>query len=723
MKIRITVLLILLITITAFAKDKVTLEADKITSIDNTTSVAEGNVIVLYKDITLTADKIKFNRQTNEIEAFGNVTLIENETNFNASYIFLDMDNKTGKFKDSSGFYPPYTFIKAEYIEKISENRFILTNSQITSCDGETPDWSIKSRTAKFDKGEYVYVTHATFRLKDVPILYSPYFTWPVKEKRESGFLIPEFGTASSKGEFISPRYFWDIDVDKDATFGINYFSKIGTQYLAEFRYSKSKKENIYISGEYIHHTESETDKIDRWKFVNTSNIFLAKNLELKFDTNYVSDFRYERDFDDYSMYIDEDTDDDDDTTNKYINEIRLNYYTDIANISIRYRDDMEYADVTGGYKQSHIIRSPQLIIEKNNLSLGFLKFDYKADYNKLVSKTRYFYFADDTHDEDRTVDNNSHYERIHSRLKLYKPINAIIGTFTPAYTQYATKWFNMDSTYQVDNFQETSAASIRQDGDTIDRLIYKINLGFTFNEIYKRYKHFKHTIYNTYSYTFVPEVIQGNIPDLIEEDDIEARELHSFKMKNYFKGDTWSSKLEFTQQYDELLKENKFLPLRTKLKISLWDLLKEELDFEQDHYDNYTPYLKNKFSITFDKIYLSTEYIYDEDITSDDNNNITGTIGGKLYNFDIFISQTASMSSKNLALHPLYKYKNKTFKTEIKYTSGCWGLGINYKYKNYIKITNSGDNRESEHIYFLYVELKGLGSTDQQIFSNDTNF
>ena len=71
-----------------------------------------------------------------------------------------------------------------------------------------------------------------------VPILYLPYVTHPVNvETRESGLLLPVFGTSSTKGTIVGDSIYLVLNRSMDVTFGTQYFSKRGWSPSGEFRY------------------------------------------------------------------------------------------------------------------------------------------------------------------------------------------------------------------------------------------------------------------------------------------------------------------------------------------------------------------------------------------------------------------------------------------------------------------------------------------------------
>lgn len=701
-----------LISTPAKAEDKVTLEADSVTSQDNNTVIATGNVLILYKDMTLTADKVRFNKKENVARAWDNVTFKDKDNILHASYMKMDIDTKKGIIRDGKGFYKPYHYFTAQKIEKIGENDYILHNSRISSCSGDVPDWSFSSEKARINYGEYFKAGDATANIKNIPVLYFPYFIWPIKTKRESGFLVPSAGYSSEMGTFFTPKFFWDMGVDKDATFGLNYYSFRGVQYLSEFRYNKSKKEDIYLYGEYISDKDSEANKDTRWKIVNKSNVYLTDDIELRFNTEYVSDFRYKRDFDKYSMIPSEKKNNDDESENYYINEMRLNIYKPLVNLYIKYRDEMEYFDRQEGFSKSHLIKQPEITLEKNFIDAKLLYLDYHFDYNR-IKKTDMVY-----QNEEETSFKETKIKRYHGYINFYKPFNLKILTFTPHYRQYYTRWYDYSKQFDVTQSNEANLLKLDQNGNELERYIYNIGYKISFNEIYKNYKYFKHSIYNTIEYSQTPYLNQKGIPDFIEDDRIEDEKLYTYTLTNYLSAENWNFKQTFTQGYNVASDENQWEPLETKINFNYKNLAHAYLENHYNYEKNETEYMENRLRINYKPFYAQTEFIYDETV-ADENKNTTwqSSIGVNIKPFELaFVHESYKNMDK-------FSYNFKNFKTQeytakVIYNSDCWSLGFSYSEEEYEKVTKSGTNTNTEKTVYFIVRLKGLGGAQKEILS-----
>ncbi|MGC8768927.1 LPS-assembly protein LptD [Calditerrivibrio sp.] len=701
-------LILLLQTVLSFA-EKVTIESDKIYTIDNTT-YAEGSVLILYSDMVVTSDNATYFKDINVVELSGNVVYKDKENIIRGSFARINLDNKSGYFEKGKGFYAPWSYFSADKLEKLEGNTFLLDNATISACSGDVPDWSFSANKARIDLGQYFRAKHSFGNLKNVPVAYFPYFVWPIKKDRESGFLVPQFGFSSTKGLFITPKYFWAMDVDKDMTTGVNLFTNNGAMILNEFRYAVSKKENIHLIGEFIDDRDSEADKSSRWRLYGVGNKFIADNLEFKFNINYASDFRYKRDFKDYNM-VDKLPGMDPDK-NEYIAELRLNYYTKYSDLSIRYKDSMQYYDYTDNYRKDNLYQKPNIQAEKYGIDLRYIKLDYLADYNSVEKKSMTFY------SENNKTKNVFSYDRYNTKVKLYKPFNLKIATFTPFYTQYITYWRNFDYKLNKTDIQETSLHKIETDEDSANRYIYSIGYGLSLNEIYKNYTIFRHSIYNTFEYIQTPRLDQSALPNNIDYDQISQEKMYRYTMTNYFRSDNVSIKFEVIQGYDQTLNDDKFSPIHTKLNLTYAKWLSFDLENKYNYYTSKIDYYKKAATINYDNYYLSYTQSFDKAITSGDNENAGLKFGGKFEKFDFEVYKKLGSANNNFKFSP-FDLNSREFYLKILYKSECWNLGFLYKQDDYLDLTKTGSDKKREKVIFILLELKGIGGTQREVYRN----
>jgi LPS-assembly protein len=82
-------------------------------------------------------------------------------------------------------------------------------------------------------------LTNAVFRVKGVPMFYTPILYYPTKrDDRATGFLMPTYGSSSLRGQSIHNGFFWAINRSQDATILHDWFSKTGQGLGTEYRYN-----------------------------------------------------------------------------------------------------------------------------------------------------------------------------------------------------------------------------------------------------------------------------------------------------------------------------------------------------------------------------------------------------------------------------------------------------------------------------------------------------
>ena len=113
-----------------------------------------------------------------------------------------DFDDENGRFTDLTyGLTGSSANGRAESIELTNGSHSMLREMNYTTCPEEQPDWGIYARELEFRHEEGVgYARGAKLRFKNVPILWAPWFTFPLDDRRKTGFLYPSLGQNSDTG-------------------------------------------------------------------------------------------------------------------------------------------------------------------------------------------------------------------------------------------------------------------------------------------------------------------------------------------------------------------------------------------------------------------------------------------------------------------------------------------------------------------------------------------
>ncbi len=264
----------------------VSLEADQLTYDQATqTYRASGQVRLQRADVTLTAQEVVWDADSGEAVARGNVLLSDQEGLVEGEALSINLLTRQGRLEQGSVFLRERNFhLAGDEIEKLGEQTYRVTAGTFTTCDGEVPDWSFTARRVDVTLGEYARARHVFFRIRDIPVLYTPYLIYPVKTERESGFLTPRVGYSSRRGAQFSLAWYQVIDVHMDATFQADYLSRLGVGKGVEYRYLLGEDNQGILHG---YHLAGIGDFADRaafdWRHLGTlpGEVRLAADVEV----------------------------------------------------------------------------------------------------------------------------------------------------------------------------------------------------------------------------------------------------------------------------------------------------------------------------------------------------------------------------------------------------------------------------------------------------------
>jgi LPS-assembly protein len=120
----------------------------------------------------------------------------------------------------------------------LSQNHTRLNRVDFTSCPQGINDWQIEAEQITLNQltGRGT-AKKAKVVFKGVPILYAPKFSFPIDDRRQSGFLYPTLGSASDNGLDISVPWYWNIAPQMDAMLTPRIITDKGLMLGSQFRW------------------------------------------------------------------------------------------------------------------------------------------------------------------------------------------------------------------------------------------------------------------------------------------------------------------------------------------------------------------------------------------------------------------------------------------------------------------------------------------------------
>ncbi len=347
-------------------------------------TVIEGAAELRKADTVIRADRLEYYQPDDLAKARGNVRLNKAGNVYEGTLLELKVDAFEGFFNE-----PRYQFLRneaygqADRVDFIDDKRLIIRNATYTTCRRQPgpswmPDWILRATTIRLDNEEEVgQAEGAVLRFKDIPILPIPEISFPLSNKRKSGFLPPTIAVDNVNGLDLSIPYYWNIAPNRDATFFPALMSKRGVDAAGEFRYLE-KDYKGELRANYM--PNDRLRNRDRWGFtvihngvLPTGNSVLG-NLGINLNLNRVSDDNYWRDFSRGTTSL---------TQRLLSNDAQLNWNSGNFSSSLRTLKWQVLQDVSAPIVPPYD-RMPQLTGRYARYGVGGFDFSVDADYTQF---------------------------------------------------------------------------------------------------------------------------------------------------------------------------------------------------------------------------------------------------------------------------------------------------------------------------------------------------
>ncbi|PID63026.1 MAG: hypothetical protein CR974_02605 [Gammaproteobacteria bacterium] len=282
----------------AIVGEQVVVEADNAEASHDVVKLA-GNVIAKRGQEVFFGDKVDYDRNSLDLHSPKQLTYGTPDFAIHAEKGDYSFAKQSGEFEQLD-YYFNRGAVNGE-AEKITIDRKTqiehLTKATYSSCPRLSRAWAIHADKVilNHDTG-MAQAWHSTFRLGSVPVLYLPYFSFPLDDRRKTGFLMPRANLSKTRGLDLTTPFYVNIAPNQDATLYPRLLQRRGFMLGAQYRYLLPDWEGK-VSGTYLSHDRKYDDH--RWSF-STQHTY-QPNEQFKLTGRYqrVSDRDYLSDFED----------------------------------------------------------------------------------------------------------------------------------------------------------------------------------------------------------------------------------------------------------------------------------------------------------------------------------------------------------------------------------------------------------------------------------------
>jgi len=216
---------------------------------DSPTASLSGGVVVRRGDRLVGAENANYDPLTEALLLTGGVRYEDPDSTISGTS--AEFSYATGRIRfEGAEFQLGQSGSRgsADILEINQEGRLQLAEVGYTTCPPDSNDWIIEASEIDLNSKTDVGTARGVkLRFKGVPILWTPYLSFPLSDTRKSGVLAPEIGSTGRSGNELSVPYYWNIRENLDATFSPRLLTERGLQVGAEFRYLSTRSDGRAI--------------------------------------------------------------------------------------------------------------------------------------------------------------------------------------------------------------------------------------------------------------------------------------------------------------------------------------------------------------------------------------------------------------------------------------------------------------------------------------------
>ena len=270
------------------------IEGDQLSG-TSTIPLYKGNVALKRGDQFMGTDNLRFDTETGNYIADGNVRYSDSSIRLTARRAEGNQETDSHKISDIK-----YQLVSrrgngsADSID-LQGSVGQMHRSTYTTCDPSQPVWKLAAPQIEVDNDEgFGTARNAVLRVGKVPVMYMPWFKFPIDDRRLTGLLYPKLSQSGRNGfDYAQPIYF-NLAPNYDDTLTPRWMSRRGLMLDNEFRYlyggGRGQLETEWMPNDSLRDRE-------RGKIVFSGYHNIDSHWQARASLAWVSDERYMEDF------------------------------------------------------------------------------------------------------------------------------------------------------------------------------------------------------------------------------------------------------------------------------------------------------------------------------------------------------------------------------------------------------------------------------------------
>jgi len=211
----------------AVTRDRIKYDARKIEfQVPKSKIILDEKAHLTYRDLELNSRRVEYDVDRQTLVASGAPELLDRGDKVDGHLMTYDLGTRVGTIYQAETAYERGLY-HGDAIRKVNENELDVSHGDYTTCTLDQPHYHFSARWMKIYLKDKLVAKPVIFYLRNVPVLALPFWVFPIKPGRHSGFLFPqfEFGFNNRAGQFLrNAGYYWAPNDYMDFTASGDYY-------------------------------------------------------------------------------------------------------------------------------------------------------------------------------------------------------------------------------------------------------------------------------------------------------------------------------------------------------------------------------------------------------------------------------------------------------------------------------------------------------------------
>ncbi len=263
-------------------------------------SLSAGKIFYHTKEQILVAEGIKTKPGEGEVWE-GSPVLQDGKDEIRGDRMSYDLRTRRGKVKAGVTSIQRGTY-KGKLLRKITDEVLLADRGIYTTCDLSEPHFHFYTRRMKIIAKDKVIAQPVVLYIGHLPVAAIPYYVFPIKPGRHSGFLTFDLGNLEAGERFIrNLGYYWAASDYWDLKTAFDYYEGSGWLIRSQARYAKRYILSGSVAGSYNRRSSWNLSTLtksrsDRWDLTFNHRHTISPSLSLSASGTFLSDKDYWRD-------------------------------------------------------------------------------------------------------------------------------------------------------------------------------------------------------------------------------------------------------------------------------------------------------------------------------------------------------------------------------------------------------------------------------------------